>query len=439
MVNTSKLSQRVNALKVKQRAFKSDLTDFTTELSEYQESATARTILRERLERLKKQFDAFNENQDELGQHEDFDQLQAERKAVRISYYDALAIAVQILEGSPVTQCQSLRIVTDSPAPSTTTSVTGIHLPKISLPRFDGRLEKWLPFKDAFLSMIQGHPGLTDIQRFNYLRLSVSGQAEAAIESFTTSEENYKAAWAQLLETYDNQRALILRHTALLLETPAMTNGSPDEINNLINYMQSHIRSLQSLGRSWENIASDLITGIAINRMDHETRRAWEQTLIDTGMPLASEMFKYLRNASHQGNSHATATNAKRSRNALPENQRPSVNLRPRAPKRTFATTSRGSSSSTMPKKRTLATSASSIACKICNSSGHQPYACPKFGNMTNEDRWTAITAANLCPNCLLSGHTLENCTKGRCRVCGQKHNTKLHTDQKLGTPAKRL
>ncbi|XP_076660443.1 uncharacterized protein LOC143363795 [Halictus rubicundus] len=300
MANAIKRNQRIRALKHKQRVFTSNLTNFTTELSEYQDSATARTKLRERIDRLRKQFDAFNDAQDELGQYEDFDQTETERKTVTTAYDDALASAIQLSESFSLTPSQSMRTTTDSPAPSTSNSITGIHLPKINLPRFDGRLEKWLPFKDAFLSLIHGHTGLTDIQRFNYLRLSVSGQAESAIESFTMSEENYKAAWAQLLETYDNQRALVLRHTALLLETPAMPDGTPNSINNLINYMQSHIRSLQSLGRSWEDIANDFITSIAIDRMDHETRRTWEQTLVDTRMPHAAEMFKHLRNASHQ-------------------------------------------------------------------------------------------------------------------------------------------
>ncbi|XP_076301576.1 uncharacterized protein LOC143219529 [Lasioglossum baleicum] len=426
MANTSKLSQRINALKVKQRVFKSDLTDFSNELLKYQESATARTILRERVEQLRKQFDAFNDAQDELGHHENFEQLQIERKAVRDSYYNALATAIQILDESPTAQSQSTRTAIDSPAPSTSTSITGVHLPKIRLPRFDGRLEKWLPFKDAFLSLIQGHQGLTDIQRFNYLRLSVTEQAEEAIESFTMSEENYKAAWAQLLETYDNQRALILRHTTLLLETPAMLNGSPAEINNLINYMQSHIRSLQSLGRSWENIASDLITVIAINRMDDETRRNWEQTLVDTGMPLASDMFKHLRNASHQGNFRAAPANTKQYRKALPEISRPSANLRPRAPKRTFATISKGTSASPRPNKRTFTTTTNVQACQICNSSTHKLFACPTFGNMTIDERWAATTAANLCSNCLLAGHTLDKCIKDRCRICVSENANRL-------------
>ncbi|XP_076301920.1 uncharacterized protein LOC143220059 [Lasioglossum baleicum] len=415
MANSAKSTVRIRALKHKQRVFKSNLTNFTNELTEYQDSATARTKLRERIDRLRKQFNGFNDAQDEIGHHEDFDQTETERKDVTTVYDDALANAIQLLEGFEPTISQSTRTVTDSPAPSTSTSISGVHLPKMNLPIFDGRLEKWLPFKDAFLSLIQKHTGLTDIQRFNYLRLSVSGQAQAAIESFTMSEVNYQAAWAQLMETYDNQRALVLRHTALLLETPAMPNSTPDAINNLVNHLQSHIRSLQTLGRSWEDIANDFIISIAIDRMDSETRRTWEQTFLDTQMPQATAMFKHLRNASHQGSSRASAVNQVRT--ALPETHRPSTSTRSRPSKRSWASATRSKeiSSSPVPRKRTFVTTTSGQACKFCNSRTHKSFACPKFMNMTIDDRWAAVRTARLCQNCLQSNHKFENCVRGQC------------------------
>ncbi|XP_076298325.1 uncharacterized protein LOC143217670 [Lasioglossum baleicum] len=417
MANSAKSTVRIRALKHKQRVFKSNLTNFTNELTEYQDSATARTKLRERIDRLRKQFNGFNDAQDEIGHHEDFDQTETERKDVTTVYDDALANAIQLLEGFEPTISQSTRTVTDSPAPSTSTSISGVHLPKMNLPIFDGRLEKWLPFKDAFLSLIQKHTGLTDIQRFNYLRLSVSGQAQAAIESFTMSEVNYQAAWAQLMETYDNQRALVLRHTALLLETPPMPNSTPDAINNLVNHLQSHIRSLQTLGRSWEDIANDFIISIAIDRMDSETRRTWEQTFLDTQMPQATAMFKHLRNASHQGSSRASAVNQVRT--ALPETHRPSTSTRSRPSKRSWASATRSKeiSSSPVPRKRTFVTTTSEQACKFCNSRTHKSYACPKFMNMTIDDRWAAVRTARLCQNCLQSNHKFENCVRGQCRT----------------------
>ena len=42
------------------------------------------------------------------------------------------------------------------------------------------------------------------------------------------------------------------------------------------------------------------------------------------------------------------------------------------------------------------------------------------------------VETAGLCPNCLNPGHNIDACfSKGRCLVCGEKHNTKLHVDKK--------
>ncbi|KOC58724.1 hypothetical protein WH47_05391 [Habropoda laboriosa] len=39
-----------------------------------------------------------------------------------------------------------------------------------------------------------------------------------------------------------------------------MTDDTAESIRDMINHMQSQIRSLQALGRSWENIANDLFS-----------------------------------------------------------------------------------------------------------------------------------------------------------------------------------
>ncbi|XP_017796723.1 PREDICTED: uncharacterized protein LOC108577992, partial [Habropoda laboriosa] len=189
-----------------------------------------------------------------------------------------------------------------------------VNLPKIDLPKFDGRIEMWITFKDAFHTLIHTQPGLNKIQKLHYLRLSLSGKAEAAIGAFSITEDNYEAAWKHLMEIYDNKRALVLRHAALLRDTPAMPDDSSDSIRELANHMQLHIRSLQAIGRSSDDIANDLLASILISKMGTDTRKSWERTLSDTEMPKIDDLFKFLHNASHQSKDYAT------------EIKRPSIN-----------------------------------------------------------------------------------------------------------------
>ncbi|KOC61415.1 hypothetical protein WH47_06582 [Habropoda laboriosa] len=172
----------------------------------------------------------------------------------------------------------------------------------------------WITFKDAFHTLIHAQPGLNKIQKMHYLRLSLSGKAEAAIGAFSITEENYEEVWKHLMEIYDNKRALVLRHATLLHDTPAMPDDSSESIRELANHMQLHIRSLQAIGRSSDDIANDLLASILISKMGTDTRKSWERTLSDTEMLKIDDLFKFLHNASHQTKDYAT------------EIKRPSIN-----------------------------------------------------------------------------------------------------------------
>ncbi|CAK9814097.1 hypothetical protein ANTPLA_LOCUS8069 [Anthophora plagiata] len=432
MANASTSESATNQLlKNKRRAFKAQITSLGNALKVYQDSAKERVKLRERIDRLRKQFDRFNEIQDELGLVEDFEQTEAERETVTEQYDDVIATAITLLQKVEEVSTQSTtapRSVNESPTLSTSSSAIGVHLPKIDLPKFDGRLEKWVAFKDAFSTMIHSHPGLTDIQKLHYLRLSLSGKAESAIESFTISEDNYKAAWDQLIETYDNTRALVL-----LRDTPAMKDDTAKSIRDMINHMQSHIRSLEALGRSWEQIANDLLVSIAISRMNQGTKREWEQTLSDTMMPKIADIFRYLRNASHRCRTDNSSTNAPiaTANRASAANETASrytaARTSPTLQRKSPAPSRKPSSPRTTRRQTFVAASHSS--CKICLTGSHPTYQCQKFLNMAVKDRLQVVHKINLCANCLQGDHPTEKCNGGKCRVCYGHHNTKLHRD----------
>lgn len=304
---------RIRPVKQRHRVFKVQITSLGNCLDGYQDSPKERIKLRERIDRLRKQFTIFNDIQDESGLVEDFEETETEREVVTEHYDNVLATASVLLEGQNVSatppQANSNISSLDLSTPSTSSIALSVKLPKIDLPKFDGRLENWITFKDAFITVIHNQTRLNNIQKHNYLRLSVAGKAEAAIGAFIISEDNYEVAWNHLVEIYDNKRALILRHAALLRDTPSMIDDFSESIQDLVNYMQLHVRSLQALGRIWEDLANDLLVSIATSRMSKETRRSGERTLINTDMPKIKDIFKHLLLASHQGKNYETANN----------------------------------------------------------------------------------------------------------------------------------
>ncbi|XP_076384046.1 uncharacterized protein LOC143261514 [Megalopta genalis] len=359
---------------------------------------------------------------------EDFDESEREREEVTDAYDDVTASAL-ILQRSFDSQSRENNSARNSPVSTASTYAVPVNLPKIDLPKFDGKMENWLTFKDAFSSLIDQQSGLNNVQKLNYLRLSLTGKAASAIQAFTICDDNYNEAWSHLKELYDNERALVLRHAALLRDTPAMPDDSSESIRDLANHVQLHVRSLQALGRSWEDIANDLLASILISKMSKETKKTWERTLADTQVPKIADVFKYLHNASHQCDDDDTAPPKSEPRtNAHPIRSRQIPS--PRTKRRTFATNNTNYKIETANDSRSSPSDcATKRNCNICNAGAHPVFKCSKFLDAPIVDRIAMARKANVCLNCLNSSHKTNDCTAGKCRVCNKQHNTKLHLD----------
>lgn len=417
--------EQIRSLNNKSIYFKGQITSLNNYVGTYKDSIIERCKLREKINRLRNQFEIFNNNQDKLVMLTNESQtIEKLREEVSNNYDDAIAAAVALQESFSIDQ--NTKHVNHSPVANSTT----VKLPKIDLPKFDGRLENWVTFKDAFQTMIHSRTALGNIEKLNYLKLSLTGKAAIAIGAFTISEDNYEAAWNHLIEIYDNKRALVLRHASLLRDTPAMPNDSSEAVRDLANYMQLHIRSLEALGRTWEDIANDLLASIIISRMDKDTEKNWERTLSDTEVPKIKDIFKFLHLTAHQCKNYETTPHI--TTPPSPKSQQSNHNNRD---KRNIHQTRsyRGSSpsSSKSDRRQTFATATRTSKCKVCNVGEHAAFQCKKFLDLTVEKRIEAARKANLCLNCLKPGHSSYECRGGRCRKCNRPHNSRLHLDNK--------
>lgn len=64
-------------------------------------------------------------------------------------------------------------------------------LPKISLPKFSDDYMDWVPFKDVYKSLVHDVPLLSKIQKFHYLKGTLSGEAANLIKAMAITESNY--------------------------------------------------------------------------------------------------------------------------------------------------------------------------------------------------------------------------------------------------------
>ena len=71
-------------------------------------------------------------------------------------------------------------------------------LPKINLKKFYDNPISFNPFWDSFARAVDDNPGLSDVDKFNYLGNSLEGPAAEAIQGLLLTPKNYKSVKALL-------------------------------------------------------------------------------------------------------------------------------------------------------------------------------------------------------------------------------------------------
>ena len=87
----------------------------------------------------------------------------------------------------------------------------------------------------------------------------------------------------------------------------------------------------------------------------------------------------------------------------------------------------------TFSKTRTETPAQQTPSCPECKKN-HGIWRCPVFQKLSVQDRWKSVKLNRLCFNCL-ERHISRNCkSDGKCRKCGRRHHTMLHSDNESGT-----
>ena len=113
------------------------------------------------------------------------------------------------------------------PSSSTSYSSAGVNsngipaqcrLPKLTLPAFTGESPDWQGFWDQYQVSIHNNHRISDIDKFNYLKGCVKGEAYAAVSGLTLTSENYREAIQVLKDGFGNEQVLISAHMESLLK-----------------------------------------------------------------------------------------------------------------------------------------------------------------------------------------------------------------------------
>jgi len=76
----------------------------------------------------------------------------------------------------------------------TQNNVSIFQLSKLKFPTFSGVMTEWQGFEDVFQSILSHAPELLEVERFEYLKISLQGEALSLISHISITAANYNSA-----------------------------------------------------------------------------------------------------------------------------------------------------------------------------------------------------------------------------------------------------
>ncbi|XP_076229449.1 uncharacterized protein LOC116429801 [Nomia melanderi] len=275
-------------------------------------------------------------------------------------------------------------------------------LPKVELKPFDGNLIEWRSYHDTFKSLVHDNEELIPVQKFHLLKNSLIGGAATVISTLNASETNYKVAWDLLCQRCNKPRKTVNAHLKLFFELPEVSRDTPTKLQQLAEQAQMHVNALKSLGQPIEQWNAILVYSLG-NKLDKNTRRAWERTLDDDKFPTFDELIAFINKQARGEELDSDLVSSSNFSNTHLKNKakfRGQSYVSTKGPSR--------------------------YNCAFCKGE-HAIYSCSKFLKITVRDRFNFVKKAQLCLNCLRPNHTITNCRLGYCKKCEKPHHTLLH------------
>jgi hypothetical protein len=172
-----------------------------------------------------------------------------------------------------------------------------VKLPKISIPTFSDIYTEWPTFRDLFVSMIHNNKALDNVQKLQYLKGFLTGEAEQLIRHTPVTDANYDQCWKQLVERYSNKKYISSCIIKRLLSQRNITTESATGLKELIDTSSDCLAALKSLGidvDAWDLIVVHLLS----LKLDSKTRKQWElQVAVNVpsdSLPTFKEFQKFL-------------------------------------------------------------------------------------------------------------------------------------------------
>ncbi|XP_011883953.1 PREDICTED: uncharacterized protein LOC105571092 [Vollenhovia emeryi] len=321
-----------------------------------------------------------------------------------VCYLESLERITSMLESDQLSTTASVSTQSLSQPLSSTAFVQHTRLPRITIPTFNGTPSEWLSFKDLFTSIVINNPSVSAVEKLQYLKTNLVGSAALLIKDTVLIADNFQKTWDVLVSFYENKRVLVHSELQSLFTLKRITKESAAELEQLYSKIGQAYRTLQSLGRpvdQWD----DVLVYTATQRLDAESLKAWQNKLGSAKDPPSWAQFseflfsRILALQAYEKSHHGKFIQQTRQQPAKVHFQGKSKDL----------------------------ASNNNSCCVICSEKHFTPN-CPQYSNKTVSQKKALIVKHKMCYNCL-GLHRVSFCkTTKRCKKCGQKHHTSIHT-----------
>ena len=245
---------------------------------------------------------------------------------------------------------------------------SGVKLPKLDVPTFDGSILQW---RRQFCVSVHSRSNLMDRPLGRVV---------------------YPEAVKSLTARFDRPRLIHQTHVKMILDAPQLRDGSGKELRHLHDVIQQHLGALKSMDQ--EPSPSSIIE----LKLDTTTMFEWQRhTQSSTSL---------LR---HFG-IHRPPSSGLRDLYTFKE-----------------ATETRSSRQEDIYFSFSANVDSSSNQCLLCKTEKHPLYSCPKFKSLPHDKRISAVKVNNVCINGLTKGHFVADCKS--LHRCQNPHHTLLHID----------
>ena len=276
-----------------------------------------------------------------------------------------------------------------------------VKLPKMILKPFTGDPLEWTSFWESFEAAVDRNYRINNIEKMNYLKNYLKGEAERAIKGFTLSNDNYHAAVDLLKERFGQKQTLINAYMKALWNIPSATTDVR-KLREFYDSMEAYIRGLESL-----SITSDgygpLLLPVLLERLPEEIRRELLRRSDDMNL---ESMREHLRKEIET-----------RERSVL-TSEKGKINQKEK--KDVFS-----GSTSTLGSAAELVSLGDRSKCCVYCGKEHAAERCLLVTSL--DKRVEILRKQGRCFNCLLRNHMQRKCRSvDRCSRCEGKHHDSI-------------